>query len=722
MTISSSRVRIFALAVLLVAGLSAAAILVSVSRRAVQTNLNPLGFRNLSGNVGYVGDRACASCHESIAETYARTGMARSWQPLASAELIEQTSDKPIVVPDPRTGLQYEVHREEGRLEVVEFRESDEGRRWHELRVIASYVLGSGHKGRSYVADFGGYLQLLPVSWYSYPQQWALSPGYRYKNHRFGRPVIPRCMACHNNYADYVAFSENRYRKPLPQGIGCERCHGPGALHVAERRKDPPNRPPLGKDFTIVNPAHLPAALQQDVCLQCHLSTEVATVLRSGVGPFDFEPGQPLSLYRLDFTLAGQSGEQISAVSHGTRMALSRCYTQTAGQLTCTYCHDAHRPSWELSRTEYNARCLSCHRPEKCTRPATPAIEGVDFQLFRQAHRASDCVACHMPKRDPKDIEHTTTTDHWIRRDAIYRSPAERDGPPGPPPRYVALIDFFGVATAGERGIAHVMYGHTWQRADYLERGLRLLSEARRSDPSNPRWLYWASLALADLGASEQAYRLCANAMALASDPELRRLLNEEEILDLYLDYIHYALQRGDLAAAAKASRELLTLAPESLDAALAQCQAELAAGNQLGAERLARRVVRANPSKALGWQLLAASLLHQQKDLEEATQAAMNARRWDPLDPLPLITLARALAAQRRHDEAMNLLTEALQFFPRNVELYIALTSLALDAGDRETARRWLRRAKDRAPRDPRIQQLEHELTTPTGSTRPVP
>ena len=719
---SSPRVRLAALAMLLTAGLCAAIVLLSISRKAVETHLNPLGFRNLSGDVAYVGDKVCASCHEAIAETYQRTGMARSWSPLQTAELIEHTGDAPIRIQDEANGFTYEVVRSAERLEVTEFRETASGDRFHELRVVASYVLGSGHKGRSYVADFGGYLQLMPVSWYSHAQRWDLSPGYRYRNYRFSRPVVPRCIACHNGYPQYVAYSENRYRKPLPTGIGCERCHGPGALHVAERRRDPPNRPPLKKDFTIVNPAHLSEALQQDVCLQCHLSTEVATVFKAGAGPFDFEPGQPLSLYRLDFTLAGRSGEEISAVSHGTRMVLSRCYTQTAGRLTCTYCHDPHRPSWELSRSDYNARCLSCHTAEQCDRPATPDSSEVDFQLFRQAHRASDCITCHMPKRDPKDIQHTTTTDHWIRRDAIFQSPPRSEGPPRPPDHYVALIDFFGVATTGEQGVAHVMFGHTWRRADYLEQGLNLLGEARRGDPNNPRWLYWASLALADLGATEQAYQLCRQAVALAADETIRVQLSEEEVLDMYLDYINYALQRGTLEEAGKAANELLAIAPDCLDAVLAQAHLELRAGRHLAAERLARRVVTSNPSKALGWQLLATTLLAQGKDLEEATTAARNACRWDPLDPVPFLTLARVLAARGRHPEAERLLRQALEFFPRNLDLYVGLTSLAMDRGDRTAARRWLRLAKERSPHDPRVQQLEHDLRGTSGAEQPRP
>ena len=39
------------------------------------------------------------------------------------------------------------------------------------------------------------------------------------------------CIACHNAYPDFVLGSENKYTA-IPTGIDCERCHGPGELHV----------------------------------------------------------------------------------------------------------------------------------------------------------------------------------------------------------------------------------------------------------------------------------------------------------------------------------------------------------------------------------------------------------------------------------------------------------------------------------------------------------
>ena len=64
-----------------------------------------------------------------------------------------------------------------------------------------------------------------------------------------GRSLRIACTATRNR-VENVAGTVNRYEPPIFRGyaIGCERCHGPGELHV--------RRPTMvdGRDVTIVNP------------------------------------------------------------------------------------------------------------------------------------------------------------------------------------------------------------------------------------------------------------------------------------------------------------------------------------------------------------------------------------------------------------------------------------------------------------------------------------
>ena len=112
------------------------------------------------------------------------------------------------------------------------------------------------------------------MTWYVERQKWDLSPGYREKNLRFGRPISPECMDVPNGLPEHEAFTPAHY-EAVPEGITCERCHGPGGDH-AERHLaglGPEEGNAGGEaDASIVNPARLEREAQLAVCQQCHLT------------------------------------------------------------------------------------------------------------------------------------------------------------------------------------------------------------------------------------------------------------------------------------------------------------------------------------------------------------------------------------------------------------------------------------------------------------------
>src|SRR5262249_1823614 len=148
-----------------------------------------------------------------------------------------------------------------------------------------------------------------PIAWYTQAGRWDLSPGYEAGNKHFERPIADQCLYCHANHADLVEGSVNRYREPIFQGmtIGCERCHGPGELHVARQQVVD------GKDLSIVNPAHLEPALRDSVCQQCHLQGDVRLV-RAGRELYDYRPGLPLHETLAIFFRSGRERGAIKAV------------------------------------------------------------------------------------------------------------------------------------------------------------------------------------------------------------------------------------------------------------------------------------------------------------------------------------------------------------------------------------------------------------------------
>src|SRR5207248_2480763 len=141
-----------------------------------------------------------------------------------------------------------------------------EGEAADTVEAEVSFVLGSGTRGESYLVADDGYLFQSPISWYREKGLWDLAPSYRERNQHFDRPVIPECLFCHCNRAEPVENTLNRYREPIFRGeaIGCERCHGPGELHV--RRQQESATEPGNLDDTIVNPSRLDPPLREAVC------------------------------------------------------------------------------------------------------------------------------------------------------------------------------------------------------------------------------------------------------------------------------------------------------------------------------------------------------------------------------------------------------------------------------------------------------------------------
>src|SRR4029079_3217429 len=107
--------------------------------------------------------------------------------------------------------------------------------------------------------------------------------------------------------------------------ISCERCHGPGALHVAERKAGLPIQGSV--DDSIVNLRHLSREMQENVCSQCHLSGSVTVNLR-GRSKSDFRPGLRLSDFLVSYRIdRPQSAMSVSGQIE--QMRLSRCYLES---------------------------------------------------------------------------------------------------------------------------------------------------------------------------------------------------------------------------------------------------------------------------------------------------------------------------------------------------------------------------------------------------------
>ena len=267
------------------------------------------------------------------------------------------------------------------------------------------YVIGSGHQTRSYLMERSGYYYEIPITWYVSRKSWALSPGYDNGNNtRFDREIGEDCMACHTGTIDFVKGSENQFRK-VSLGIDCEKCHGPGQLHIERMERDEIVDVGEEIDYSIVNPGKLEVQLQFDVCGQCHL--QGINVLKNEASVLDFRPGERLKDRFNIFIKQYTPLHNFGIASHGERLRQSRCFMGSGEQLTCITCHNPHESIHVTEASIYTQQCLNCHSD------ADAVMCGASADL--RAVEKDNCITCHMAKGGTRDIPHVTFTDHKIR-------------------------------------------------------------------------------------------------------------------------------------------------------------------------------------------------------------------------------------------------------------------------------------------------------------------
>jgi tetratricopeptide (TPR) repeat protein len=360
----------------------------------------------------YADPEACAACHRSIAETYALTGMARSLSKVRADDvtkgrLYHAASNRHYTIVE-RGGALVQRRHQIGfdRKEVNVFEQS------------ADYVIGSGNHARTFVhraAD--GRLMQLPVSWYADGGgRWAMSPGYDRPDHLDFRRVIDEgCMSCHNAYPRGQLQDDGtgpQFTGDLPEGIDCQRCHGPGQPHIVAMRA---GNVDAGRN-AIVNPATLDREQQLEVCMQCHLEPTSSPlpfqIRRYEHPPFSYLPGRPLGDSFIYFDHEAQAstrkreyGDKFEIAGGAYRLRQSACFRNS--QMTCVTCHDPHDvPRGEKAVQHYVAVCRSCHDAAHARGVPQVAVAGP----------RSTCLDCHMPKRRAEDAVHVVITDHLVQR------------------------------------------------------------------------------------------------------------------------------------------------------------------------------------------------------------------------------------------------------------------------------------------------------------------
>jgi predicted CXXCH cytochrome family protein len=342
----------------------------------------------------FVGSESCKGCHVAAYNGWKKTRMANVIQdPKAHPEAV--LGD--FTHPDPSVTF--------------------------ELKDIA-FTYGSRWKQR-YFTKIGDDYFVLPAQWDVQKKKWLpfhVEKGTDWWTSHYGdsnmeRPTGPLCDGCHSVNYDIATKQVTEWN------VGCEKCHGPGSLHVAHPTK-----------ANIVNPRTLDYVRGNDTCIQCHsqgqpLSNPIAGKYYDW--PVGFVPGERLADYwKLEQTKSGVTNfyQFADLTSHKNRMQ-GNDFTQSNmyhRELRCYDCHEVHTNEVSNLKMPGNALCLSCH-----TKDNPAGLKGTVSEHTHHAEgsKGSQCVACHMPK-----IEVTIKDNYVSAHTFRFITPTETDqsGIPNP--------------------------------------------------------------------------------------------------------------------------------------------------------------------------------------------------------------------------------------------------------------------------------------------------
>lgn len=370
-------------------------------------------FLNLNDTVKYVGMNQCKVCHEEHYKNFIETGMGQSFSVATKEKSKALFKSNPVY--DKKKDLYYLAHWEDNQLEITEFRLRGKDT-VHKRTEKISHIIGSGHHTNSHLWQDNGYLFQAPLTWYSQSRRWDLPPGFEEYNTGFGRKIDIECMSCHNAMPVVAKGSVNKFIK-LPGGIDCERCHGPGEVHVKLKSQGVLVDVSKKADPSIVNPARLPWKLQVDVCQRCHLQGN--NVLKPGKSFTDFRPGMKLSDV-FEVFMPADNGDFFMA-GHSDRLQQSACFKKSNPKdvnqynpklnFTCITCHNPHISVRKTEKNVFNQACKNCH-----SQNGASSLKNCSEIIEKRKQINDNCVKCHMPASGTEDIPHVTVHDHLIRK------------------------------------------------------------------------------------------------------------------------------------------------------------------------------------------------------------------------------------------------------------------------------------------------------------------
>jgi tetratricopeptide (TPR) repeat protein len=640
---------------------------------------------------GYVNPRTCEGCHAQIALSYRETGMARGFHKI-DIEEVPRTS-----FTHEKSNLNYQFRTKDDKVYLRRAEPNGDNAVEKEIH----YVLGSGNHARTFLHRTPeGRLLEMPVNWY--PENGgilAMSPGYDRPDHMDMRRAIGyQCAFCHNGYPNAKGNSlldDPVFEGELPEGIDCQRCHGPGREHVSQ-----------GGRGKILNPKKLSATRQMEVCMQCHLETTSFplpnSIPRVDQAIFSYNPTQPLENYILHFDhpKATPQQDKFEIAGSAYRLRQSKCFLGSNEKLTCTTCHDPHKKP----AANVDSSCQGCHQ---------------NIASSAKHPAKSECASCHMPKRRTEDVIHVAVTDHKIQRPDPKLNPmaarVERHEIMGKDSYQGEVVPYYPNTADNDLypALAQVIHQSN------LNKGIPRLEAALQSQqPKHPAFYLHMAQALHSSGQPAKAIPHYNKALSLDPKflPALRSLgatqlqLNDlnaakatlEKATTLHpkdsLSWLELArLHRAQLngAQAVEAARKAIKLEPELVEAHKLLAATLTESGDRTGAEAALRQAIQLQPEEAEARTNLAnllaekvnraeanssgsiQTMLKDQAAAPEAEKHFLAAIRSNPKLISARSNYAIFLANQKRYADALPHALEASSLDPKNLQFLDLLANL---------------------------------------------
>jgi tetratricopeptide (TPR) repeat protein len=630
----------------------------SIGANAQRPTVRPPAQSTVRANDEFVDRKLCIGCHAGVYETFRLTGMAQSFYRPGPANTIEDYGKGNPFFHAP-TGAYYAMAQRDGKYFQRRWLMGADGKPEYLQEWQIDFVMGSGNHVRTYLhREPNGALIELPLAWYSEKGgYWAMNPGYDTDHFIAPRKIAYECMFCHDAYPRIPAGHERAnsvpaYLDPVPEGIDCQRCHGPGGRHVQAAQTQGLQREEVRR--TIVNPARLSGDRQMEVCMQCHLQTTSlrlpAAIRRFDRGPFSYRAGQPIGDFLLFFDRAATSGSQpkFEIVSSVVRLRESQCFLQSKDALTCLTCHDPHRiPRGEEAVKHYNSVCRQCHS------------SALDALVAAAKHTAAtDCVSCHMPKRRTDDVVHAVITDHLIQRqkpsrDLLAEIPEFHETEKT---AYHGEVLPYYPKTLGPGSDALYLAVAQVEHASNLNRGIeQLTQEIAKQKPRNAEFYFALGEAWRNMGDAAKA--VTAYGQAMERDPNsawtLRRLADALESL-------------GQMPRAAEALNRAVQAAPDDARNWYAKGEIDSRAGRRTEEIRDFRKSAELDPELPDAYNNLGGALA-ETGNSKEAEAAFLAALRVQPDFADAQANLGTLLASQGLLPAAAEHFERALQAQPDN-------------------------------------------------------